>query len=121
MHIRRRVSSEDTKSSGSRFREGEVRSPFLLTYVVTLEEDEVQSSSTDVVGDGDGTLREGEEDLTIMNGLMRLQVGSSLGSLIRDYERRWRNPLFEPPPLRICNQEERIQINEESVEIGVEE
>jgi hypothetical protein len=51
-------------------------------------------------------------------GFSWLQVGISLGSLIEDNERRWRNPLFEPPPLCICNQEER---NEESVEIGVEE
>jgi hypothetical protein len=92
--IRRRVSSEDTKISGNRFKEGEVRSPLLLKYVVTLEEDEVQSSSTDVVGYGDGTLREGEEDLTTINGLTRQHVGISLGSLIRDYERRWRNPIF---------------------------
>jgi hypothetical protein len=41
-----------------------------------------------------------------------------LGTLIEDNEIIWRNPLFEPPPLCIFNQEER---NKESVEIGVEE
>jgi hypothetical protein len=76
------------------------------------------SSSANVVEDGDGPLQEGEEALEIVNGIARLQVGISLGSLTEDNERRWRNPLFEPPPLHICNQEER---NEESVEIGVEE
>jgi hypothetical protein len=40
------------------------------------------------------------------------------GILIRDDERRWRNPLFEPPPLCICNQEERTTDN---AEIGVDE
>jgi hypothetical protein len=41
-----------------------------------------------------------------------------LGSLIRDDERIWRNPLFEIPPLSICNQEERTS---NKFEIGVEE
>jgi hypothetical protein len=66
-------------------------------------------ASVDMVEDGDGPLREGEEDLAIVNGLARLQVGISLGSLTKDNERRWRNPLFEPPPLCICNQEERTK------------
>jgi hypothetical protein len=57
--------------------------------------------------DGEEPLWEGEEALAIVNGLARLQVGNSLGSLTRNDERRWRNPLFEPPPLHICNQEER--------------
>jgi hypothetical protein len=35
-----------------------------------------------------------------------------------DNERRWRNPLFEPPPLHIFNQKE---INKENAKIGVEE
>jgi hypothetical protein len=47
-----------------------------------------------------------------------LHVGISLGSLTQDNGRILRNPLFEPPPLRIFNQEE---INEESADIGVEE
>jgi hypothetical protein len=51
-------------------------------------------------------LREGEETLDIMNGLVQLQLGSSLGFLIDDNERILRNTLFEPPPLCICNQEE---------------
>jgi hypothetical protein len=37
--IRREVSRKDIKSSGSRIEENEVRSPCLVTYVVTLEED----------------------------------------------------------------------------------
>jgi hypothetical protein len=41
-NIRSRVSSEDTRSSGSRVREDEVRSPWLLRDVVTSEEDEAQ-------------------------------------------------------------------------------
>jgi hypothetical protein len=41
--IRSRVSSEDTRSSGSRVREDEVQPPWLLRDVATSEEDEVQS------------------------------------------------------------------------------
>jgi hypothetical protein len=51
-----------------------------------------------VGGDGEEHLEEGEEDLAILNGLSQLWVGISLGSLTRDYERIWRNPLFKPPP-----------------------
>jgi hypothetical protein len=49
---------------------------------------------------------------------VQLQVGISLGSLNEENEKIWRNLLFGPPPLHICNQE---KISEESVDIGVEE
>jgi hypothetical protein len=71
-----------------------------------------------VVEDGDGPLQEGGDILAIVNGIILLYIGISLGFPIEDNERKWRNALFEPPPLFICNQEER---NEESVEKGVEE
>jgi hypothetical protein len=47
-----------------------------------------------------------------------LQVGNSLGYLTRNVRRIWSYPPFEPPPLHICNQEERTIDNEV---IGVEE
>jgi hypothetical protein len=55
-----------------------VKSPWLLRDVVTSKEDEVKSSNVDVVEDGNGPIREGEEALVIVNGLTQLQVGSSL-------------------------------------------
>jgi hypothetical protein len=79
-----RVSSEDTKSSGSRFGEDKVRSPWLSRDIVTSKEDEVQSSSADMIENGDGPLREGEEALAIVNRLVKLHVGISLGSLTND-------------------------------------
>jgi hypothetical protein len=79
-----------------------------------IDKDEVQSSSANTTKDGDGPLREGEEAFTLVSGLAQLHVGSSLGSLTKNNERIWRNPLFEPPPLHIFYQEER---NEESAEI----
>jgi hypothetical protein len=43
MHIiRSKVSREDTRSSGSRVKEDEVRSPWLIRDVVTSEEDGAQ-------------------------------------------------------------------------------
>jgi hypothetical protein len=54
--VRSRVSSEDNMSSGIRVEEDEVRSPWFLRYVVTSEEEYVQSSNTDVVEDGNGPL-----------------------------------------------------------------
>jgi hypothetical protein len=44
-----------------------------------------------------------------------LKIGSSFGSITKEDEIVWRNPLFEPPPLCIFNQEERTK--EESVEV----
>jgi hypothetical protein len=41
-----------------------------------------------------------------------LQVGNSLGHLTRNVRRRWTYPPFEPPPLHICNQEERTTDSE---------
>jgi len=113
--IRSRVSSEDNRS---RVGEDEVRSPWFLRDVVTSKEDEAQSINVDVVEDGDGSIQEREEDLAILNGFMWLHVGICFGLLTEVNKRRGRNPLFEQPPLRIYNQEER---SEESTKIGVEE
>jgi hypothetical protein len=52
--IRSGVSSEDTKSSGSRVKEDEVISPWLSRDVVTSKDDEAQSSSANMLEDGDG-------------------------------------------------------------------
>jgi hypothetical protein len=71
----------------------------------------VQSGGVDIGEDGEEPLREGEEALAMVNGLAQLQVGSSLGSLTRDDERRWRNPFSESTRLCICNQEERTTNN----------
>jgi hypothetical protein len=60
----------------------------------------------------------------IMSRLSRLEIGRYFGSLTEEYERVWRNPLFEPPPLHIFHQEERIEESENIREVeekGVEE
>jgi len=54
--VRSRVSSEDTRSSGSRVREDEVRSPWLLRDATTLKEDEAHSIGDDVGEDDKETL-----------------------------------------------------------------
>jgi hypothetical protein len=54
--IRRKVSREDTKSSGSRDEDHEVRPPWLEREAVTSEEDEAHKSSTKVTKDSDGAL-----------------------------------------------------------------
>jgi hypothetical protein len=46
--VKNEVSREDTRGSGSRIEDGEVRSPWLVRDVVTLEEYGAQSSSADV-------------------------------------------------------------------------
>ena len=48
---------------------------------------------------------------------MWLHVENSLGSLTRNDGRRWRYPTFEPPPLSICNQEERTT-NSDVIRVG---
>jgi hypothetical protein len=110
------VSSEDTKCSGSRVREDEFRSHWLLRDFTTSKEYETHSRGVDIGEDGEEPLREWEEALAIMNGLVQIHVGISSGYLTGDDERRWRNPLFEPPPLHICNQEE---ISIDNMYIGV--
>jgi hypothetical protein len=117
-NINIRVSNEYTGNSGSRVREDKVRSPWLLRYATTLEEYEAHSRGVDVGEYGKESLREEEKDLMIVNVLMWLQIGISLGYLTEDDERIWRNPLFKPPPLCIFNQEERTI---ENAEIRVEE
>jgi len=56
--------------------------------------------------------------LTIVDGIVRLQVDNSLGQLARSFRRRWTDPPFVPPPLHIFNQEETTI---DSEDIGVEE
>jgi hypothetical protein len=79
--IRNEVSREDTRSSGSRIEENEVRSPWLVRDVVTSEEDGAQSSSIDTTKNSDGSLQEGAETLVIMRRLAWLEIGSSFGSI----------------------------------------
>jgi hypothetical protein len=49
-----------------------------------------------------------------MRNLTWIEIGSSFGSITKEYERVWRNLLFELPPLCISHQEERT---EESAEV----
>jgi hypothetical protein len=67
----------------------------------------VQSRGTKVGEEDGGSPSGGGEELAIVDGLVQLQVGNSLGSLTRNVRRRWSYPPFEPPPLCICSQEER--------------
>jgi hypothetical protein len=53
----------------------------------------------------------------IVDGLATVQVGNSLGHLTRNVRRIWTYPPFEPPPLHICNQEERTT-DSEAIGIG---
>jgi hypothetical protein len=46
-----------------------------------------------------------------------MQVGNALGSLTRNVRRRWTYPPFEPPPVCVCNQEERTT-DSEAIGIG---
>jgi hypothetical protein len=58
----------------------------------------------------------------IVDGLTWLHIGNYLGPLRRNVQRRWTYPTFEPPPLHICYQEERIAYSKVvGVGEGVEE
>jgi hypothetical protein len=59
----------------------------------------------------------GGDKLICLDGLMWLQVDTSLGHLTRNLRRIWTHPPFVPPPLLIFNQEENTTYSEE---IGVE-
>jgi hypothetical protein len=72
----------------------------LRDATISMEID-MHSIGNNIEEDGKEPLREGEEDLLIVNGLTRLQLVISLRSLTRDDERIWRNPLFDPPPFFI--------------------
>jgi hypothetical protein len=89
----------------------------LLWNATTLEEDEVRSGGMGERKEDKGSPNGGGEELVIVYGLTRLHVGNSLGSLTRNARRRWIYPSFEPPPLRICNQEE-ITTNSEAIGVG---
>jgi len=67
-----RVSSEDIKSSRSMIKEYEVIPLWMIIYLVTSEEDDVLSNNASIAEYGDGPLWEGEEALSIMNGIPRL-------------------------------------------------
>jgi hypothetical protein len=46
----------------------------------------------------EGALQESEEILVVGRRLVWLKIGSSFGSITKEDEIVWRNPLFEPPP-----------------------
>jgi hypothetical protein len=50
--------------------------------------------------------------LAIIDGLVRLEVGNSLGTLTINARRIWMHPPFERPPLCIFNQKERTTDSE---------
>jgi hypothetical protein len=83
-NIRSKVSREDDRSSGIRVEGDEVRSPWLIRDVITLEEDGVQNCSANTTKDIDGALQEEEEALEIVSRFALLKIGIPFESLIED-------------------------------------
>jgi hypothetical protein len=119
-HSKSEISREDTGNNGSMIKENKVRSFWMVRYEITSEEDVAQSSSVNVVEDSDEALQKGVETMKIMRRIGQLEIGSSFGSIIKEEERVWRNPLFKPPPLHICHQEERTKKTAEVREVAKE-
>jgi hypothetical protein len=83
----------------------------------TSKEDEVQSRGVGERKEDGGSPSGGGEELVIIDGLAQVAGRKLFGSLTRNVIRRWTYPPFEPPPLHVCNQEERTT-NSEAIGIG---